>query len=369
MMEDPLLIQPNQTKEDGAPIEEPRVSVVMPVFRGEQYIREAMESVLRQTFTDFEFIIICDEPAPETMQLLSRYQSEDARVRVISHNNRIGLVQSLNLGCRESRGEYIARMDADDIAEPERFARQVQYLDQHLEVGVVGTQALLIDGTGEPVRGVTLPTDPMVIRWHALFENCLYHPSVMIRKEVLGEAGYYNEEATAIEDFDLWSRIQRIADLANLPDPLLRYRINPGSITFNNLQDQKVATAEIQFAEIGRYLQRELTRDERRLLLDLILVRPLQSSDDLDQMISLMDAVLHGFLEKEEPSEEEKRAIQRDLSQQMLIVTYLATGASPLKRMRTVLRCWYLNPWLPATLVHLVKRYLVRDRVVKSPTT
>jgi glycosyltransferase involved in cell wall biosynthesis len=345
----------------------PRVSVVMPVFRGEQYLREALESVLRQTFTDIECIIICDEPTPETNQLLSWYENEDTRVRVISNPRRIGLIASLNLGCRQSRGEYIARMDADDIAEPERFIRQVQFLDLHPEVGVVGTQTLLIDGTGEPVRGVKLPTEPAVIRWHALFENCLYHPSVMIRKEVLEEVGYYNEEATTIEDFDLWSRIQKIADLANLPDPLLRYRINPGSITFNNLQDQKIATAEIQFSEIGRYLERDLTQREKDRLLDLFLVRPLKSSEDLDELLSLLDRILHGFLEKEGLSEEEKRAIQKDLSQQMLIVTYLASGASPLKRMQTVLRCWYLNPWLPATLVHLIKRYLVRDRVVKSP--
>jgi glycosyltransferase involved in cell wall biosynthesis len=346
----------------------PRVSVIMPIFKGEQYLNEALESILLQSFTDFEYIIVCDEPVPTTRQLLSRYQSEDTRVRVIYHDERIGLIASLNLGCRESRGEYIARMDADDIAEPERFARQVQYLDHHPKVGVVGTQALLIDEEGTVIRSVTLPTEPVVIHWHMLFENCLYHPSVMIRKEVLDEAGSYNEEATAIEDFDLWSRIQRIADLANLPEPLLRYRVNPGSITFNNLQTQKTTTAEIQFAEIERYLQRDLTEQERTLLLDLILVRPLESNKDLDELITLLDRIQHSFLEKERPSKDERRAIQRDLSQQMLIVTYLAKGASPLKRVRTVLKCWYLNPWLPATLVHLVKRYLVKDRVVKSAT-
>jgi glycosyltransferase involved in cell wall biosynthesis len=346
----------------------PRVSVVIPIFRGEQYFNEALESILLQSFTDFECIIVCDEPTPTTRQLLSQYQSEDARVSVIYHDERIGLIASLNLGCRESRGEYIARMDADDIAEPERFARQVQYLDHHPKVGVVGTQALLIDEEGTVIRSVTLPTEPVVIRWHMLFENCLFHPSVMIRKEVLDEAGSYNEKATTIEDFDLWSRIQRIADLANLSEPLLRYRVNPGSITFNNLQNQKTTTAEIQFAEIERYLQRDLTEQERTLLLDLILVRPLESNKDLDELITLLDRIQHNFLEKERPSKDERRAIQRDLSQQMLIITYLAKGASPLKRVRTVLKCWYLNPWLPATLVHLVKRYLVKDRVVKSAT-
>lgn len=353
----------------GAHEEMPRMSVVMPVFRGEQYLGEALESVLHQTYTDFECIIVCDEPAPETTEMFRDYQARDPRVRVIANTRRIGLIASLNLGCRESRGEYIARMDADDVCDPERFTKQVRFLDAHREVGVVGTQALLIDEKGMIIRSVTLPTESMVIRWHALFENCLYHPSVMIRKEVLEEAGYYNEKAATIEDFDLWSRIQRIADLANLREPLLRYRVNSGSITFNNLQDQKIATAEIQFTEIERYLQRDLTQQERTLLLDLTLVRPLQSSDDLDQMISLLNQIQHGFLEMERPSKDERRAIRRDISQQMLIIAYLAKGASPVKRVRTVLRCWYLNPWLPVTLYHLFKRYLVKDRVVKSPTS
>jgi len=190
----------------------------------------------------------------------------------------------------------------------------------------------------------------------------------MIRRAVLDEAGLYNDKATAIEDFELWSRIQRIADLANLQESLLRYRINPGSITFNNLQQQKVATAAIQFVEIERYLTRELTEKERDLLLDLSLVRPVKTGEDLDELLALLDQILHGFFERERPAQKERRAIRRDLGQQMLVIAYLATGTSPLKRARTILKCWTLDPGLPITLVHLVRRYLVKDRVVKSPT-
>ena len=207
-------------------MKDPRVSVVMSVHNEERYVSKAIQSILEQTFADFEFIIIDDGSADRTTSILTAYQQKDARIRVLRHQLKKGLAQSLNEGIRIARGRYIARMDADDISLPTRFEKQVAFLDTHPKVGLVGTLCYEIDEKDAIVRKWSLPSNPSDLKKALLRFNPLIHTSVMIRKEVFNEIGYYNEKLRYSQDYELWLRISRNYEIANLPEPLVMLRVD-----------------------------------------------------------------------------------------------------------------------------------------------
>jgi glycosyltransferase involved in cell wall biosynthesis len=144
----------------------PRISVVMSVYNGEKYLRQAIESILQQTYTDFEFIIIDDGSTDSSREIIQSY--DDKRIRLVINEQNIGLTKSLNKGIRLAKGEFIARMDADDISLPQRFEKQVAYLDSHPEVGVLGTYANIIDHRGKIINNIIFPTEHETILWTML---------------------------------------------------------------------------------------------------------------------------------------------------------------------------------------------------------
>lgn len=210
----------------------PQVSVVMPVYNTERYVAQAVESILRQTFTDFEFIIVDDGSTDGTPQILASY--DDPRIVVHRVEPNGGLVNALNTGWRMARGELIAIMHADDVSLPDRLAKQVDYLQQHLDVGVLGTRLQLMDQLGQLGGMAEMHTNPDHLAWEILFACPLAHPSVMIRKQLLLITGGYRSEMATTEDYDLWARISHHAKLANLEQICLNYRVWSGSITSNN---------------------------------------------------------------------------------------------------------------------------------------
>lgn len=204
----------------------PKITVLMPVYNCELYIKEALDSILNQTFSDFEFIIIDDASTDSTVSLIRSYN--DARIYLVEKSLNTGLTNSLNHGLSIAKGEYIARMDGDDISLPERFARQVAFLDKNPEVIVCGSNFRFI-GT----QNVTvLPQENEKIKLRLLKGNCIAHPSVMMRKQVLEEFKVvYNIEKEPAEDFDLWVRLLAIGKLHNLQEVLLNYRVHNTQIS------------------------------------------------------------------------------------------------------------------------------------------
>jgi glycosyltransferase involved in cell wall biosynthesis len=209
-----------------ADVKDPKVSVVMSVHNEERYVSKAIQSILEQTFDDFEFIIIDDGSTDGTTEILSNYQQKDTRIRVLRHQSKKGLAQSLNEGIRIARGRYIARMDADDISLPTRLEKQVAFLDMHPEVGLVGTLCYEVDENDVIVRKWSLPSSTSDVRKALLDLNPLVHTSVMVRKEVFDEIGYYNETLQYSQDYELWLRIARQYEIANLPEPLVMLRVD-----------------------------------------------------------------------------------------------------------------------------------------------
>ncbi len=238
--------------------ETPRVSVVMPVHNGARYLAQAVESILAQTFTDFEFVIVDDGSTDDTPELLRRYEAADGRIRVY-RQEKAGLPASLNHGCRRARGAYLARMDADDIAFPDRLARQVEFLDRHPRVAMVGSAVVRIDGAGREIKRNVCPTSHAEIVAALREYTPFTHPTVMLRAEALAALGGYREAYGPAEDHDLWVRLSERYELANLPDPLLYYRVYPGQVSFLQLEQQVLSVLGARAAA----RQRELTGTDR----------------------------------------------------------------------------------------------------------
>jgi glycosyltransferase involved in cell wall biosynthesis len=210
--------------------ESPRVSVLMSVFNGERYLRESIDSILSQSFSDFEFLIINDGSSDASRSIILAY--DDPRIRLIENEENIGLTQSLNRGLALARGEFIARQDADDISLPARLAKQVAFLDANPHVLLVGSWYQEVDANGTLQQRARVPTDEVELRWALLFFCPFIHSAVMMRKDpVLNEIGYYSDEYEYAQDHELWLRIARRKSLTNLKAYLVKYRRSPDSMT------------------------------------------------------------------------------------------------------------------------------------------
>lgn len=225
----------------------PTVSVVMSVFNGEHFLPEAVESILGQHFRDFEFIIIDDGSTDRSAAILDSYPDRDARVRVY-HEEHAGLVKSLNRGCDLALGKYLGRMDADDIASSDRLALQVDFMEAHPEIGVLGGAAEWIDSTGKSLGVYPFPAEDSEIKADLLHYCALWHPTVLLRKEVFVWAGGYRSGVFGAEDYDLWLRIADHFHLANLQAVVLKYRIHPYQVSMRKRMQQTLGALAAQLA-------------------------------------------------------------------------------------------------------------------------
>jgi len=214
------------------------ISVVMPVHNGARYLAEAVDSVLGQSYANFELIVVDDGSTDETSQILAGYR--DPRL-VVARRERLGLVGALNEGLRLTRGAYIARMDADDICENTRLEVQAGFLDSHPDIHLICTDITTIDMNGrvigkETERGLTSRALANALLFRGKIKPII-HPSVMMRREVYLRVGGYRNFVGA-EDSDYWLRCVDDFEFARLPEPLLRYRINVDGISFKRTSQQ-----------------------------------------------------------------------------------------------------------------------------------
>ena len=207
----------------------PAITVLMPAYNAGRYVREAVESVLAQAFTDFEFLIINDGSTDETAAVLSSFS--DSRIRVISRENR-GLIASLNEGIALARAPLIARMDADDVCLPQRLQRQMDFLSANPDHVLVGSDVVYTDREGRTIMTISAGghTDAE-IREGFYRRSPIFHPTVLVQKAVLEAAGGYPAGALLFEDWLLWGRVMEHGKAAVLPEVLLRVRLNPESVT------------------------------------------------------------------------------------------------------------------------------------------
>lgn len=208
----------------------PKVSVLMSVYNAERYLKDSIESILNQTFNSFEFIIINDGSSDSSLDIINHYKSTDDRIVLIDRENK-GLIRSLNEGIGISRGEYIARMDADDISLDTRLEKQYRFMRENSEVGVCGTGTINF-GEGIKKSKWFPSSNDKQLKAELLFSSCFAHPSVMIRKSLLVDNNiFYEEEFKHAEDFRLWTVLSDYTKFSNLNEVLLKYRVLNDSIT------------------------------------------------------------------------------------------------------------------------------------------
>lgn len=210
------------------------LSVILPAYQAEETIEEAIASILAQTFTEFELIIIEDGSQDLTIEKIKMFN--DQRIVLIEHQKNQGLIFSLNEGIQQANGEYIARMDADDIAHPCRFEKQLEFLAQNSEIGIVGSDAIFFNHHFK--RKQIMPRSHQKLRAMALFYTPFIHPSVMMRREVLKKRGY-SDQFPSMEDYALWVELLSCTKGATLPKTLLSYRVLKDSITRTSEKNQR----------------------------------------------------------------------------------------------------------------------------------
>jgi glycosyltransferase involved in cell wall biosynthesis len=309
----------------------PLVSAVMPVYNGERFVVEAVRSILAQTFGDFECLVVDDGSTDRTAKLLEEEQARDSRLVVHRHPSNFGFRTALNTGCALARGEFIARMDADDISEPTRFARQVAFLQAHPEVGVVGSAMQFIDDRGVRGRVKSYPAGGGVAAWSMLFFNSLGHPSVMMRRALLEAAGGYPAGcAGGTEDYAIFLDLSWKSRIANLPEVLLQYRVWGGNMTHTKWQAQEDDAVRLLRAFAASSLGLDLTRDDAFAMRGLARDQYPTDARAAARLGSLIDKLLPHYVDRFRDSPRDVREIRTDAGIRLWLLSALALRrASP----------------------------------------
>lgn len=253
--------------------QESLISVVMPVYNGEKYLREAIESILNQTYQNFEFLIINDGSTDASEEIIRSFS--DSRIVYLQNDKNRGLVYTLNYGINVAKGEYIARMDADDISEPTRFERQLEVFLNDQEIGICGTWAKII---GSEIA-FKVETEHEKIKCKLLFGNQFIHSSIMFNKALLDKSGIkYEENDFPAEDFAFWIKLSQSVKMLNISQCLLDYRIHPSQISTASSERQKQRTNELQIQQISKFLNYEPSINEKKI--HLLLANPDQEIPD-----------------------------------------------------------------------------------------
>lgn len=332
----------------------PVVTVLLSVYNGERYLGQAIESILRQTFADLEFIIIDDGSTDHTREILQRY--DDPRIVHMRNETNIGLTRSLNKGLKLAQGKYIARQDADDVSLPERLRRQIRFLDEHPQVDLVGSFVAVLSSEGEIITELQPPTENQALQALLLRRNPFCHGSVTLRRAAVERVGGYREAFVRAQDYDLWLRLAEIGQVANLPDVLYQWRFTPGSVSLRHKRQQTAFDA----------LAKECALRRRHGL------------PEPDLVIDVHDRGVHSWV----PSHWASRSIQARyyLEWAKGKLVQRADAAAAREHLRQSLRLWPLHPsawawwlltWIPAHIIHCLwtrKRLARRGGIGDSST-
>lgn len=294
----------------------PLVSILMPVYNAEKYISMAIESILNQTFHDFEFIIINDGSTDSSADIIRSFH--DPRIIIIHNPANAGIVVSLNHGLAISRGDYIARMDADDISMPLRLKKQVDFLNQNTSIGVVGGAIRIINQDGKPSRLGILPRDDSLIRWTLCFTNPMIHGTIMMRKEIVMRIGGY--PASATEDYDLWEQLSCITKFSNLPDVLLYLRRHADSMISTRKSRERILrdSALISRRRIIRILGEEVPIS----VVENLWGMPLQNSEEAIHIAQLISRLASASTADVHGTTHERRNIEHDAARRIFKILF-----------------------------------------------
>jgi Glycosyl transferase family 2 len=282
----------------------PLVSVVMPAHNAAAYIGEAVQSVLAQTFSDFELVIVDDGSTDQTREILSRFN--DDRIRILSHDQRLGVVAARNTAGHAARGQYLAVLDADDRARPNRLRVQVEYLGSHPQFVAVGGGAQRITADGQRLNTVRYVRDPDLVSWIALFCNPVVHSTLMVRRaDWLAVGAYDSADLYGTEDYGLILRLLRRGRVSNLPLLLADYRLSPTQLTATSFQLQNIQADRLVHNALRLRLTSDISQELVHAWRGLVLGKVPATDDLRRRLIDLLTESCSGI---------EASAVKRDAS-------------------------------------------------------
>ncbi len=245
-------------------VKEPLVSVIMPVYNTQLYLKASIESILSQTLEDFEFLIFNDGSTDESDELIRTFR--DSRIRYFSSEENRGYVYHLNKGLITAKGKYTARMDSDDVSVPERLEKQVEFLESNPEVGILGSRCEVIDENDKHITYSNHYLKDEELRVRLLTDSCFVHPSVVMRKAILSQYQFqYDHALMPAEDYDLWVRLAGVTKLANLDEVLLKYRVHNKQITQSANAKKEQSAGIIRKSVISKLFQSYLSTNDLEL--------------------------------------------------------------------------------------------------------
>lgn len=275
----------------------PKVSVIMSVHNGLPYLREAIDSVLTQSFSDFEFLIVNDSSNDASRECI--LSAPDNRIRLLDNSSCVGLTRSLNLALAQAQGELIARQDADDVCAPNRFELQVAAFDASPELVLLGSQVELIDEKGRTrnIPGWDRAQTELGLRWQLLFDSPFVHSTAMFRRSVVwDQLGGYNEDFAKSQDYELWSRVVSRYPVANHPAKLSKHRLHASSVSRSYGTENIRRTQTVMADNMSLYCSdRRLTMSWAGLWLSLMTPYLGQVVADPDELATAVDSLTTGF--------------------------------------------------------------------------
>jgi glycosyltransferase involved in cell wall biosynthesis len=342
----------------------PTVSVVMPVYNAERYLAMAVESVLSQTFADFELILVDDKSTDGSKAVAERYAVSDQRVVVLSRATNGGVTLALNDGCRMARGEFIARMDADDVCLPTRFERQVEHLRAHADLGAVGTAVQLIDGAGARKAIRRYPTNPRLVEWSMFFFNSVVHPSIMMRRSALQSLEMYPNGFPRCEDYALFIQMSRGAGIANLDEVLMLYRAWGGNESITGASEQRRTATRIVQTQLQERWNILASADQVEALRGLSTGNYPTSEVALICCADLLVRMAKAFVAEDTPKEHTgTRLVLQDAGSRMWLLAVLSLRIAPSQFARLVKMACQIQP---ASITRLARKGLQRLRAAEG---
>ena len=332
----------------------PLVSVVMPTHNAAATLDEAVCSILNQTCRSLEFIIIDDGSSDDTVAKLEECVKSDNRVRLFRQKKE-GMIAALNWGCRIAQGQFIARMDADDISLPRRTERQVQFLNGHPEIGIVGTWVSRMNEKGSTMGEAHPSPNPRVLKWEHFFGICVIHPTVMMRREILEKLDFYRADAVYAEDRDLWLRASAITEFSNVPEILLKQRVWSRSTSKVLGQEYFLNAIKLGASFIREFLKDDISDDAVAGLRGTRLANLSQ----IHQTASLLERIYHKFAAQNSLSSEEVQEISWDAAKRMGRLALQASRFSRVEFVFLLKRALQLNSRLlsPSAILTGLERH------------
>ncbi|MGH7767493.1 MAG: glycosyltransferase family 2 protein [Candidatus Binatia bacterium] len=294
----------------------PKISVVMSAYNAAAYLDEAVSSILHQTFRDFEFIIINNGSTDDTGAMLDKYRRQDSRIRVYYHEQQ-GLARALNAACGMARGQYIALMDADDVSLAHRLARQTAFMENHPQIGIVGTWISKLKN-GSVTRNWCPSTSPKMLKWSLFFGICVSTPSIMMRRDIVSRLTCpLRSELLHAEDVDLWFRASKITEFGCVSEVLYQYRVWPGSSTQLHLQIVRETHVRLLASFIKDFLESDPSMEAVAGLRQTRIGTPFKNLGQIRSTAALIQKLHDRFLRENSMTFEERREISWDAAKRI----------------------------------------------------